>query len=74
MASKDKIFLDTDVVLDHFADRQPFAEYAHRLFALAQTGELTVCSRHFRSATSIEYEIYVLLGCATYSVLTYGRS
>lgn len=43
MASGDKIFLDTDVVLDHLADRQPFAEYAHRLFALAETGELTVC-------------------------------
>ena len=26
MASKDKIFLDTDVALDHLADRQPFAE------------------------------------------------
>jgi len=43
MASEDKIFLDTDVALDHLADRQPFAEYAHRLFALAETGELTVC-------------------------------
>ena len=43
MASKDKIFLDTDVALDHLADRQPFAEYAHRLFALAEIGELTVC-------------------------------
>jgi predicted nucleic acid-binding protein len=43
MASKDKILLDTDVALDHLADRQPFAEYAHRLFALAETGELTVC-------------------------------
>ena len=43
MASKDKIFLDTDVALDHLADRQPFAEYAHRLFALAETGELIVC-------------------------------
>src|SRR5882672_5892798 len=43
MASKDKIFLDTDVALDHLADRQPFAEYAHRIFALAETGELTVC-------------------------------
>ncbi len=42
MAARDKIFLDTDVVLDHLADRQPFAEYAHRLFALAETGELTV--------------------------------
>jgi predicted nucleic acid-binding protein len=43
MASKDKVFLDTDVTLDHLADRQPFAEYAHRLFALAETGELIVC-------------------------------
>ncbi len=43
MASRDKIFLDTDVTLDHLADRQPFAEYAHRLFALAETGELTIC-------------------------------
>jgi predicted nucleic acid-binding protein len=43
MASRDKIFLDTDVAPDHLADRQPFAEYAHRLLALAETGELTVC-------------------------------
>ena len=43
MASRDKIFLDTDVALDHLADRQPFAEYAHRLFALAETGQLVVC-------------------------------
>jgi predicted nucleic acid-binding protein len=43
MESKDKIFLDTDVVLDHLADRQPFAEYGHRLLALAETGELTLC-------------------------------
>ncbi len=34
MASKAKSFLDTDVTLDHLADRQPFAEYAHRFFAL----------------------------------------
>ena len=43
MASGDKILLDTDVALDHLADRQPYAEYAHRLFALAETGDLTVC-------------------------------
>ena len=43
MAAKDSIFLDTDVVLDHLADRQPFAEYAHRIFALAETGKLKVC-------------------------------
>ena len=43
MAVGDKIFLDTDVALDHLADRQPFAGYAHRLFALAETGEITLC-------------------------------
>jgi predicted nucleic acid-binding protein len=43
MASRDKLFLDTNVVLDHLADRQPFAEYAHRLLALAETGELLLC-------------------------------
>ncbi|MEO7297031.1 MAG: PIN domain-containing protein [Verrucomicrobiota bacterium] len=35
--------MDTNVALDHLADRQPFAENAHRIFALAETGELTVC-------------------------------
>jgi hypothetical protein len=43
MASTDKIFPDTDVTLDHLADRLPFAEYAHRLFALAETVKLIVC-------------------------------
>lgn len=41
MASADKVFLDSDVVMDHLADRQPFAENAHRIFALAETGRLT---------------------------------
>lgn len=56
MASGDKVFLDTDVALDHLADRQPFAEYAHRLFALAETGELTVCV----SALSFSNLYYIL--------------
>lgn len=43
MEPRDKIFLDTDVTLDHLADRQPFSEYAHRILALAETGELVVC-------------------------------
>lgn len=40
MASTPKVFLDSDVVMDHVADRQPFAENAHRLFALAETGKI----------------------------------
>ena len=56
MAVGDKIFLDTDVALDHLADRQPFAEYAHRLFALAEIGELTLCL----SALSFSNLYYIL--------------
>ncbi|MDO8539046.1 MAG: PIN domain-containing protein [Opitutaceae bacterium] len=37
---RDSIFLDTNVVLDHLADRQPFSENAHRIFALAEFGSL----------------------------------
>ena len=56
MVSKDKIFLDTDIALDHLADRQPFAEYAHLLFALAETGELTICA----SSLSFSNLYYIL--------------
>ena len=56
MASGNRIFLDSNVVLDHVADRQPFSEYAHRLFALAETGELAL----FVSALSFSNLYYVL--------------
>jgi predicted nucleic acid-binding protein len=38
--AKPEVFLDTNGVLDHLMDRQPFAEHAHRIFALAERGEL----------------------------------
>ena len=56
MAVGDKIFLDTDVALDHLADHQPFAECAHRLFALAEKGEITLCL----SALSFSNLYYIL--------------
>lgn len=56
MAVGDKIFLDTDVVVDHLADRQPFSEYAHRLFALAEQDEITLCI----SALSFSNLYYIL--------------
>lgn len=56
MATGDKIFLDTDVILDHLADRQPFSEYAHRLFALAEQGELFL----YVSALSFSNLYYIL--------------
>jgi predicted nucleic acid-binding protein len=68
MASKDKIFLDTDVALDHLADRQPFAEYAHRLLALAETGELTGCVSSL-SFSNLYYILRKLKGHADALVL-----
>lgn len=56
MAAGDKIFLDTDVILDHLADRQPFSEYSHRLFALAEQGELVL----YVSALSFSNLYYIL--------------
>ena len=56
MASESKIFQDTNVVLDHLADRQPFSEYAHRILALSETGELTLCV----SALSFSHLYYLL--------------
>lgn len=48
------VFLDTNVVLDHLMDRQPFAEHAHRIFALAEMGQmrlhlsaLTFCNLYY---------------------------
>ena len=63
MRSRDKIFLDTDVALDHLADRQPFAEHAHRLLALAETGELSVCASSL-SFTNLYYILRKLKGHA----------
>jgi predicted nucleic acid-binding protein len=56
MAIGDKIFLDTDVLLDHLADRQPFSEYAHRLFALAEQNQITI----YASALSFSNLYYIL--------------
>lgn len=40
--SADGVFLDANVVFDPLADRQPFAEFAHRIFALAETQTIQV--------------------------------
>jgi predicted nucleic acid-binding protein len=56
MGTEDKIFLDTDVVLDHLADRQPFSEYAHRLFAMAEQGRVTL----YVSSLSFSNLFYIL--------------
>lgn len=44
-----RLFIDSDVVIDFFTDRQPHANPASELFELNEQGELTL----FVSAVSI---------------------
>ena len=36
----DKVFVDTDIILDLLGNREPFYQYAATLFSLADKGEL----------------------------------
>ncbi len=51
-----KIFLDSDVVIDFFTDREPFANPASELFELNEQGKLQL----FVSAVSINNIYYIL--------------
>ena len=61
--AKDKLFLDTDVALNHLADRQPFAEPAHRLLGLAELQVVKVCL----SSLSFSHLYYLLRKGRTHS-------
>ena len=39
----DKIFVDTNVLIDHLAERQPFCQAAKQIFQKAETGQLLMC-------------------------------
>lgn len=36
----DKVLIDTDVILDFFFDRQPFAEYSTQVISLCEAGKI----------------------------------
>lgn len=36
----DKVLIDTDVILDFFFDRQPYAEYSAQVFGLCETNKI----------------------------------
>ena len=40
----DKYFVDTDVLLDLIADRQPFSDAASQLFDLSEQGRFVLCT------------------------------
>lgn len=54
MASK--LFIDSDVVIDFFTDREPFANPASELFNLSEQGELQL----YLSAISINNIYYIV--------------
>lgn len=66
-----KAFLDTNVLLDFLVDRKPFADYAHRLFALAERGQLTLCVSSL-SVCNVYYVLRKLVGAQSARELT-GR-
>jgi predicted nucleic acid-binding protein len=36
----DHVLIDSDVILDFFFDREPFAEYASQIFSLCENNQL----------------------------------
>lgn len=40
---KEAVFVDTDIILDVLARREPFYQAAARLFSMAERGEVKVC-------------------------------
>jgi predicted nucleic acid-binding protein len=43
MQPMDKVFVDTNVLIDHLAERQPFNQSAKQLFQLAESGQIQMC-------------------------------
>ena len=38
-----KVFVDTDIILDLLAGREPYYQYAAKLFSLADSGKIEIC-------------------------------
>jgi predicted nucleic acid-binding protein len=51
-----KLFIDSDVIIDFFTDREPFANPASELFELSESGNVHL----FISAVSINNVYYIL--------------
>jgi hypothetical protein len=46
MAALETVIVDTDIVIDHLANRMPFAEFAHRISGLLRQAWFSWWSRH----------------------------
>lgn len=38
-----KVFVDTDIILDLLAGREPYYQYAAKLFSMADSGKIEIC-------------------------------
>lgn len=56
------LFLDTDVVIDLFIDREPFSSFAAQVFSLCETNKLRI----YISALTFSNTYYVLRRFATH--------
>lgn len=52
----DNILIDSDVILDFFFDREPFADYAAEIFTLCETGQI----KGYTTAVIISNVYYLL--------------
>jgi len=50
------VFIDTNIIIDFLANREPFSEYAAKLFQLAQNNEINI----YISTITINNTYYVL--------------
>jgi predicted nucleic acid-binding protein len=53
---RDRLFFDTNVLLDHLLDRQPFADDAAELWSMAERREIVGCI----SALSFNFVYYIV--------------
>lgn len=53
---KSKIFIDSDVIIDFFSDREPFANPASRIFELNELGIIKI----YISAVSVNNVYYII--------------
>ena len=61
----DNVLIDTDVILDFFFDRKPFAEFATKLFVLCETEQI----KGYTTAVIISNVYYLLRKTAPHDII-----
>lgn len=61
----DNVLIDSDVILDFFFDREPFAEYATEVFMLCENGKI----KGFTTSVIISNVYYLLVKFAKHEIV-----